>query len=413
MNDKPPREIVFLLPTALDGQQGPVAGWLNTAGWATAAAQLGFGSTVITPLGPLDSNALRLRASQPTLTGVRPQWRAALPLPLKLILKDAREWIRSRKFARVISRVEVSADEVAFVWQRHELFQRAGRKLANRIGCAHVLYVPAPKVWEARNWGVRRRGWERVIERLGDVAPIREADVVACISEEVADAVVGIGVDRSRVLLTPSTVDTELFRPGIDAFEVRRRYELEGRFVVGWTGSFRTFHGIELLLDAVKEVRKYLPQVVVMLVGDGPERAHLQAESQRLGLENVIRFTGTLRQTEIPEVLSAFDVAIVTSRADQNFYYSPLKLWEYLATARAVIAPSIGSLTRLLENGVNAILVQPGDSHALANAIIRLAHDPVLRVSLGGAGRDLAQAASWTHQLQQLLDRLDAAGYRF
>jgi glycosyltransferase involved in cell wall biosynthesis len=404
-------ELVFLLPTTLAGQQGPVAAWLNTAGWATAAGELGFGSTVVTPLGIIDPIRLRHLASQPATTpGSGKTLAARLPLPVKVAVKDAREWIRARKFAQVVYGADLPKDGTAFVWQRHELFHRAGARLANRLRCPFVLYVPAPKVWEARSWGTRRPGWDALAERFGDVGPMQNADLVACVSDEVAEEVSRLGVDRSRILVTPSTVDTELFKPCFDGSEVRRRYSLVGRFVVGWTGSFRSFHGLDLLLDAVDEARRYVPQLVALFVGDGPERAPLQAEAERRGLESAVRFTGTLPQAELPEVLSAFDVAVVSSGPDETFHYSPLKLWEYLAAARAVVAPSVGSLPRLLENGVNAILVEPGDAHSLARAIVQLANDPSLRIRLGRAGRELAETTSWTHQLKRVIDRLESGG---
>lgn len=411
MNDSSKREIVFLLPTTLAGQQGPVAAWLNTAGWATGAGKLGFGSTVITPIGVVDPSRLRHWASQPATTPRSGNRLAAnLPLPLKVAVKDAREWIRAQRFARLVSRADLPKEGMAFVWQRHELFHRAGARLAKRLRCPLVLYVTAPKVWEARSWGAHRPGWGPLVERLGDVGPMRSADLVACVSDEVAEEVRRLGVDRSRILVIPSTVDADLFKPGPDGSDVRRRYSLVGRLVVGWTGSFRSFHGLDLLLDAVDDARQYVPQLVALFVGDGPERVRLQAEAERRGLKGAVRFIGTVPQAELPDVLSAFDVAVVSGRSDQTFHYSPLKLWEYLAMARAVIAPSAGSLPRLLENGVHAILVKPGDAHSLARAIVKLADNPSLRLRLGRAGRVLAETASWTHQLKRVIDRLESGG---
>jgi glycosyltransferase involved in cell wall biosynthesis len=413
MSDVLKREVVFLLPTTLDGQQGPVAGWLNAAGWVTAAAQLGYRTTVISTVGLVDPLILRQSGSQPRVAlSPRARLKSKLPLPIKTAVKDIREWIRSRNFARVVDLAELPVAPVAFVWQRHELFQSAGAAVARRLGCPFVLYVPAPKVWEAHSWGVRRPGWEAIVQRFGDLGPLRQADIVACVSEEVADEVVRLGIDPCRIVVTPSTVDTELFNPDINGTDARRRYSLDGRFVVGWTGSFRSFHGLDLLLDAISEAKQQLPEIVAMLVGDGPERSRLETEVRRRGLEGEVRFTGNLPQTEVPEVLSTFDVAIVSSRANQPFHYSPLKMWEYLATARAVVAPSVGSLQRLLEHGVNAILVEPGNVHSLADAITRLAGNPSLRLRLGRAGRELAEAASWTHQLKTVIGRLESPPIR-
>ena len=74
-----------------------------------------------------------------------------------------------------------------------------------------------------------------------------------------ADEVVRLGIDPCRIVVTPSTVDTELFNPEINGTDARRRYSLDGRFVVGWTGSFRSFHGLDLLLDVKCEERVQVP----------------------------------------------------------------------------------------------------------------------------------------------------------
>lgn len=404
-------EVVFLLPTTLYAQRGPVAGWLNTIGWVTAAARAGYGTTVVTQFGLADPAYLRQRASEPAeVSRARTGLRSVVPLPLKTAIKDVREFVRSRQFARIVDRANLPTTSVAFVWQRHELFQSAGARLAEHLRCPFVLYVPAPKIWEARSWGVRRPGWEGIVQKLGDISPFRQADLIACVSEEVADEVARLGVDAARIVITPSTVDTSLFRPDIDGSTARRRYSLQGKFVVGWTGSFRSFHGLNVIVDAIAEVREHVPGIVAVFVGDGPERKGLEAAFDCRGLNDHVRFTGMVPQNELPEILKAFDVAFISSRAGESFHYSPLKLWEYLATGLPVVVPSAGSLPRLLQHGVNAVLVEPGDPHALADAICQLAGDEALRLRLGRAGREVAESASWDVQLDHLISRLHAGG---
>src|SRR5688572_20636160 len=97
------RELVFLLPTTLDDQQGPVAGWLNAAGWVSAAVQLGYGTTVISTFGLVDPLFLRRSGSQPP-AAPSPRARLKLKVPphVKTAVKDIREWIRSRNFAHIV-----------------------------------------------------------------------------------------------------------------------------------------------------------------------------------------------------------------------------------------------------------------------------------------------------------------------
>lgn len=399
-------EIIFVLPTRATGQLGPVAALLNTAGWVEAASRLGYRPTIVTPNGLVTAEELR-RDATPNHRTAFGQFGAKLPTSVKTAVKDVREWARSRRFSRDASQLVLLRSGVAFVWQRHELFARAGERLARRLGCPLVVVVAAPKVWEARRWGVRRVGWAALAERLGDALPMRKADVVACVSAEVADAVAALGVDKSKIIVTPSTADTTLFHPGVDGAAVRRDRGLDEQFVIGWTGSFRPFHGLEILLGAAQLASRELPNLRVLLVGDGPERSKLEHHALNLGVDDIVQFAGMFPQTQLPAILAACDMATVTSRSDQAFHYSPLKMWEYLAMGLPVAAPSIGVPARMLRNRINAMLYEPGSVQSLASVIILLAGDAQLRAALGVSGRSLAESESWEDQFGRVLEKLN------
>jgi len=108
---------------------------------------------------------------------------------VKTALKDAREYRRARSF-RVDPDGPWRDHELAFVWQRHELFQVAGYQLASRYASRRPCFVPATLVWQAGVWGVHRPGWARMLERVGERGPLRRADVVACGTDAVVDEVV-------------------------------------------------------------------------------------------------------------------------------------------------------------------------------------------------------------------------------
>ena len=401
----PRRAIIFLLPVARAGQVGPIASWLNTAGWVSAATLSGYQTIVITPDGVVNEHDLRGASQSSERVGSR-RLRSRLPLGLKTHLKDVREFIRSVRFARTVRRLKVDTLDVCLVWQRHELFSRAGHQLARRLGCPLVVFTAAPKVWEARRWGVHRGRTEWLAEKLGDVRPLRAADLVACASEEVAHAVTELGVEPSRTLVTPSTADTEMFHPRVDGSSVREALGLEGCLVVGWTGSFRSFHGVEVLVDATEQAATRVPNLRVMLVGDGPERSRLERDVRERGMREIFRFVDTVPQHQLPMYLATTDVAVVTSQRDQEFHYSPLKMWEYLAMGVAVVVPATGLPGRILCDGVDALMYPPGDADMLAFALVRLAEDGALRATLGSAGRALAEQHSWARQFERVLEYL-------
>jgi glycosyltransferase involved in cell wall biosynthesis len=394
------RAAIFVLPNSTAGQQGPVASWMSTAGWAAAARRVLGEAWIVTPTGCVEPEEARRRGSSPALTSSSPSsWRRRVPAPVKTAAKDVRQWRRGARFHLDAARFAVH--DLAFVWQRHELFQTAGLDLARALRVPSVLFVPATHIWEADQWGVKRPGWKRTVERTGEAPALRTADVVCCGTEPVAEQARRLGTPANRILITPTGVDLDVFAALPDANVRRAQLGLHGRFVVGWVGSFRGFHALELAIAAVAGI----DDASLLFVGDGPERPRIEALVRARGVHAV--FTGTVPHTDLPGYLAAMDVALVVTGRDDVFHYSPLKLAEYLAAGRAVIAPSVPQLAARLVDGVDAVLVAPGDEAALAAALRRLHDDPGARTRLGEGARAAAVASwSWDHAIRQVLEKL-------
>jgi glycosyltransferase involved in cell wall biosynthesis len=119
--------------------------------------------------------------------------------------------------------------------------------------------------------------------------------------------------------------------------------------------------------------------------------------------------TGTVAHDEIPSYLAAMDVAVVLAASDRTFHYSPLKLAEYLLAGLPVVAPRAGELPARLHDGVDAVLVEPGDPAALARALRRLRDDPDARARLGRGARAAADDWSWDRSAARVLAAASAA----
>jgi glycosyltransferase involved in cell wall biosynthesis len=391
------RGVILVLPTDTAGQQGPVASWVSTAGWATALARAAGESWIVTPSGVIPAAEIRRRASSPHLAPPSSEWRRHVWTTVKTAIKDVRDWRRARAF-HVDPSGPWRGQPVAFVWQRHELFHTAGLDLAEALGVPGVLFVPAPLVWQARQWGVHRPGWTHLVERVGEKTPLARADLVACGSPLVAEEVMRLGVARDRIVITPTGVDPKLHESHGEAIPVRDALGLGNRFVVGWVGSFRRFHALDIALDAMIGV----DDATLLLVGDGPEREHVEQRARDLGVALIC--TGTVSHDEVPDYLAAMDVALVVADARQPFHYSPLKLAEYMAAGRAVVVPRAGELPSQLRDGIDAVFVAPGDATALAGVLRDLRDDPRRRASLGAAARAAAlERWSWDRSANTLL----------
>lgn len=399
------RSAIFVLPTTTSGQLGPVAGWISTSGWAAAAERVLGAAWVVTRHGTMTGAEVRHRAAQPA--GPAPpghrRARRAVPPTVKTLVKDGREALRARRF-----RVDPagpwsqSGRTVSFVWQRHELFHTAGVDLAGALRVPSVLFVPATVVWQAEQWGVRRPGWGRYLERHVEGPVLRAAALVACGTELVAEQVARLGVDEARVVVTPTGVDLDAFARSRDRATARAALGLGEELVVGWVGSFRGFHALDQLVRAVAA----LEGVTLLLVGDGPERDGIQRLARELSVR--VHCTGVVAHDALPDALAAMDLGVVLSRPGVPFHYSPLKLAEYLAAGLPVVAPAVPELTGRLQPGVDAELFQPGDVEGLAKLVCALRDDPGRRRRLGAGARAAAASWSWDAQVQRVVDALTA-----
>jgi glycosyltransferase involved in cell wall biosynthesis len=388
--------------------------WMMAAGWAAAGEEIFGRSWLITEDGVFAPEQARSLASRKSLASSgSTSWKRHIPTVIKTAMKDVRDYRRARRLARGLPQGEwEQAGEIAFVWQRHDLFQSAGHVLAQRLGAPLALCVDAPVVWEARRWGVKRPGWGRLLERFGENPHLGAADVVLAVSDEVAQQVQERGVPADRILVTPNGVDIHFFTPDAHGERVRDLHGLAGKFVVGWTGGFHKFHGLDLAIDAMASLRQEIADLALLLVGDGVERMRLEQRAADLGLDNVV-FTGTVGHDEIPAHIAAMDVAIVLSPRDGRFHYSPLKLREYMACARPVIASRAGELAEFITEGVDGLLVEPGSVEELAGAVRFLYDDPDVRASMAEAGRaKMVREGSWELQVRRTYDKLAELGAR-
>jgi glycosyltransferase involved in cell wall biosynthesis len=405
------RGAILVLSTSVAGQLGPVASWVSTAGWANAIRRTVGSAWIVTPSGPVDVDEVRRRGSTTQLSSVNaPRWRRRLPVVMKTAIKDAREWRRARTF-HAAAQGPWGADDVDFVWQRHELFQTAGLDLSRTLGVPSVLFVPAPLVWQAEQWHVRRPGWSRFVEQHGEARVVTQADIVAAGSERVVEELIRLGVDERRIVITRTGFDPDLFSGDPDRHATRRRLGLDDDFVVGWVGSFRGFHGLDQLVAAVARMDEHaVAKASLLLVGDGPERAPVEAAAAARGVRVVS--TGTVPQHELHALIAAMDVAVLLARPDAEFHYSPLKLAEYLASGVAVVAPRAGAIPAQLADGQDAVLFEPGDEAGLAAALARLRDRPEERSRLAAAAQTVAQQRfSWDHAVSQVLQAIDRLDY--
>jgi len=407
----PARTSVFIVPRPSTAWRGNEAGWITSSGWAAAGQHVWGEALVATTDGVFTPQESMLfpRGAVNQLTGPSKLgiYRKLIP---EFLITAYKDWTlkRSKPSLWPVENEKVLAGkQVMMVWERHDLFAGPGRRLADRLQVPLVISVEAPAVWEAAKWGTTRPLWGRWLEKNFEARSLQGADLVSCVSDEVREKVIQMGVASERVVVSPNRVDSSLFHPNVNGSEVALKYNLKNKRVVGWTGSFRNFHGLESVLQAFKKVHKQFSDVVLMLVGDGQEFEKTKKTVQQLNLESAVVFTGRQPFTSIPSFVANFHIALVSAASAEGFHYSPLKLREYLATGRAVIAPKAGNLATLFKDGKDLLFYEAGNADDLAVKISILLENNELHTALVRQSISLFEKeGTWVHELKIVCDRL-------
>jgi glycosyltransferase involved in cell wall biosynthesis len=149
----------------------------------------------------------------------------------------------------------------------------------------------------------------------------------------------------------------------------------------------KPWHGLDVLVDAFAIALEVSPSLRLLVVGDGPERASVEGRIAAAGIADHVTLTGAVPPAAIPGLLAGMDIAVAPYPDLLDFYFSPLKLYEYMAAGLAVVASRVGTIPHDVRDGREGLLYPPGSTSALADALLRLAADEPLRRRLGRAGR--------------------------
>jgi len=296
---------------------------------------------------------------------------------------------------------DVRAHRPNFIYERYSLWGMTGLWLARKYSLPLVLEVNAPLAYEQKQYrGLTFSSLAEWTERMTWC----RADLVVVVSESLRRHLQEAGVRPERIRVLPNAVDTDLFHNRLDGEPVRKRFRLEGRFVVGFVGTFKPWHGADLLLEAFHRLYEADPDMHLLLVGDGPLRESLENKIQQAGLNGAVTFAGRVTHEEVPLYLAAMDAAVAPYADLSEFYYSPLKLFEYMAADRAVVASRIGQVAQLLVDGETGLLFEPGDVGDLARCIRRLREDSELRLALGQEVGRASRSYTWDKNAAQVID---------
>jgi glycosyltransferase involved in cell wall biosynthesis len=200
----------------------------------------------------------------------------------------------------------------------------------------------------------------------------RQADHLLVNSPAYRDYLIRKGVDPRKICFIPNGVDPDMFDPESRSEQLRERLQLQGKFVVTYAGAIGFANDIDVLVSAA-ELLTAREDIHILIVGDGKERARLEAIARELRVKN-LTFTGSFPKSQMNQVLAASDACIAILRDIPMFTTTyPNKVFDYMASGRPVIVAIDGVIRKVVEDASAGIFVPPGSPDRLAAAIVSLA----------------------------------------
>lgn len=309
--------------------------------------------------------------------------KGALPKSLYELLEIAYSAIAYRNLRRVADQFHPD-----FIYERYNLNLLAGIVLKKRLRVPLLLEVNAPLAEErGKHGGGLGLPW---LARRTEQYVWRNAEFVLPVTQALASHIAKAGVAPEQIRVIPNGINRDHFSSAPSTDEAKRNLGLAGALVLGFTGFVREWHGVDRVIRWMASADAP-PTACLMIVGDGPVRRELQELAERLGMGERVRFTGVIDRERVPEHVAAFDVALQPAVVS---YASPLKLFEYLALAKCVVAPRQPNIQEILTHDENALLFDPDRPGDLEGALTLACADAERR-------NRLAQAAAAT------VERLD------
>lgn len=288
-----------------------------------------------------------------------------------------------------------------FIYERYSLFNFSGVIVAKLCGLPIMLEVNSPFALEqGRDKDIRLQGLAQWMETV----TCNLATRIIVVSTPLKTIMAKAGVRPEKIEVMTNGVRLDHFQPQPQSEKLRQSLGIrKSDVVVGFVGWFRKWHGIEMLLEAFQKSKLAGRGVKVMLIGDGQAMADLRQYVQENQLNDSVIFTGPLPHAEVPPYLDLIDIAVQPAA---NEYCCPMKILEYMALGKPIVAPRQENVRELLSGKEEAQFFKPGDVNSLADALKALVNDPARAQRIGQRAKEAITGRGflWTTNARRVLE---------
>jgi glycosyltransferase involved in cell wall biosynthesis len=368
---------------------------VHILGMVDAFERLGHNVTIISPVGVKNVSVSNedINKARSTTSSTR---------AIKWVVKNCPEVIfeLAELFLNLVTYLKIirvaKAKRIDFIYERYALNTFAGTLVAKKMKIPIVIEVNDATFIER----VRKLAMKGIASRIENWV-FRQVDHLATISTYFKELIAKTGISSSKISVLPNAVGEEELNRAVNPVSMKEERGIKDEIVIGYVGAFVFWHRVDMLLEAFANNLKENQRIKLLMVGDGVTFKQSSDYVKNTGIQSNVIFTGRVDHADVFNHIAAMDICVMP---DSNDYGSPVKLFEYMAMGKAVIAPKLGPIEDVIKDRENGILFKKSEVTDLARAIKLLVDDKNLRSIIGERARQaVLQNHTWTKNAEKVL----------
>jgi glycosyltransferase involved in cell wall biosynthesis len=300
----------------------------------------------------------------------------------------------------------LNKERIDLIYERYAFFCWVGCFIAKKLRIPIIIEVNEIS-------GIKRTRGQVLISlsRKIEKFVFERASAICVVSEFLKENIEKSGIEPGKIFVIPNGVDAQVFDPNrIDASDLITRFGLNGKIVLGFVGNFVQWHNFDFLLNAFKDITQEQSNALLLLVGDGPARHEIETYAKDYFLNGKVVITGSVPHHLIARYIKLMDICIIPH---SNEYRSPIKMFEYMAMAKPVVAPKIGPIARIIQDNINGKLFLLNNEESFKASLLDLIKDHKARENLGNKARDtILSKYLWKNNAEKILEIYNNLGIK-
>jgi len=308
--------------------------------------------------------------------------RIKLPSNIKIILQFIITWFKAIGEKKAISRMITNYNCVIIRYKMFDFLARWIIKRNNPKVFVEVNYLQYEELKRYYNVYLFSLLAKKIEIKLWE-----NCDGIITVSNKMKKNIVKEGINLDKIHVVPNGVNPLFFSPDISVKEDYKIVKDKDDIIVCFTGSLKKWHGVDVLIKSMEMCHNYNSSYKLLIVGGN--QLDFKNIRNNVGIKNndFIIYIYNKPHTVIPAYLKQADILVAPYPQIQDFYFSPLKLFEYMSMGKSIIASDIGQISEIIDNEKNGLLTKPGNVNELYLNILKLGENPFLRNELGKQAR--------------------------